>query len=262
MFKTTRFWNNIMYKYTRSVACLLAILLAACQNVAAPAPNRPPSLTPVAVVPLELLLKSDAASAPSEVITAGYLVVDNTGAVLVDGLSFAEDGTPQRFDNTNQIWLGTGIKANIQAQLRAGGEFQFAPARLQGRLEGSGAYGPSRSYHYQLIDPSIEVIAAQETTISDLLEHSASYENQLVRLAGNLIAHDSSAVLVDHLGSGGLPLPKARQIKLRAPLQDRALLSRLKRASNGVIRFGYVQVEGFWRAGVLLPISIVLVSNA
>jgi hypothetical protein len=68
------------------------------------------------------------------------------------------------------------------------------------------------------------------------------------------------ALLVDQLGAGRPPMPKARQIKLRAPLQDRALLGRLKGVSVGAIRFSHVQVEGFWRAGVLLPLSIVLVT--
>jgi len=55
-------------------------------------------------------------------------------------------------------------------------------------------------------------------------------------------------------------MPKARQIKLPVPLQDRALLGRLNGVSGGSIRFGRVQVEGFWRAGVLMPLSIILVT--
>jgi hypothetical protein len=261
VFEATRSYNNIMHKRMRSVvACLLGMLLATCQNVAAPAPSLPPTLTPIAFVPLDVLLKSDAAPPRGEVTTAGYLVVDSAGAALVDGLSFAVDGTPHLLDNTNQMWLSAGIETKIKVQLRAAGGFQFAPVRAHGRLEGPGAYGPSSRYRYQIIGSSIEVIAAQETTIGDLLDHSADYENQLVRLVGSLIAHGSSALLVDQLGAGGLPMPKARQIKLRAPLQDRALLGRLKGVSGGAIRFGQVQVEGFWRAGVLIPLSIVLVT--
>jgi hypothetical protein len=261
VFKTTQARKNIVHKRMRSVAaCLLALLLAACQNATAPAPNLPPTPTPLAFVLLDALLKSNAAPPQGEVITAGYLVVDSAGATLVEGLSFAVDGTAHLFDNTNQIWLGTGIETGIKAQMRAAGGFQFAPVRVHGRLEGPGAYGPSNSHRYQIIRPSIAVIAAQETTIGDLLDHSAGYENQLVRLVGSLIARDSSALLVDQLGAGGLPMPKARQIKLRAPLQDRALLGRLKGVSGGAIHFGQVQVEGFWRAGLLIPLSIVLVT--
>jgi len=248
-----------MHKRKHSIiACLLTLLLAACQNAAAP-PSLPPTLMPIAFVPIDVLLKPNAAPPQGAVTTAGYLVVDHTGATLVDGLSFAADGEPHRLDNSNQIWLGAGIETN-EGRLRSAGKLQFAPAQVHGRLEGPGAYGPSSSYRYQIIGPSINVIAAQETTIGDLLDHSAGYENRLVRLVGSLIAHDSSALLVDQLGTGGLPMPKARQLKLRAPLQDHALLARLKGVSGGTIRFGQVQIEGFWRAGVLIPLSIVLVT--
>src|SRR5260221_1921652 len=121
-------------------------------------------------------------------MTRPHLIVDRAGALLADGLSFAADGTPHLLDNTNQIWLGVGIETTVKAQLRASGALQFATARVHGRLEGSGTYGPSGNYHYQIVGPNIEVIAAQETTISDLLDHSAGYENQLVRLVGSLIA--------------------------------------------------------------------------
>ena len=261
VFETTRSCNNFVHKNTHLViACLLVMLLAACQNSAAPVPSLPPPPTPIAFVPLDVLLKPNAAPSSGGVTTVGYLLVDDTGAALVDGLSFAADGTPQLLDSPNKIWLGAGIVANLKAQLRDTGRLQFAPARVHGQLEGPGMYGPSHGYSYRFIDPSIEVITAQETTIGDLLDHSAGYENRLVRLVGSLIARDSSALLVDQLGAGGLPMPKARQIKLRAPLQDRALLARLKGVSGGAIRFGQVQVEGFWRAGVLIPISIILVT--
>jgi hypothetical protein len=260
MFRARRLHKNTVYKRLLSViTCLLALVSAACQNLAAPAPSLPSPPTPIAFVPLDVLLTST--SRPQgDVTTAGYLVVDSIGATLVDGLSFAADGKAQLLDNPNQIWLGADIDNSIKAQLRAGGAFQFAPVRAHGRLEGPGTYGPSQGYRYQLMNPSLGVIAVQETTIDNLLDQSASYENQLVRLVGSLIAGESSALLVDRLGAGGLPIPKARQLKLPSPLQDRALLGRLKGVSGGAIRFGRVQIEGFWRAGVLVPLSIVLVT--
>jgi len=261
MLKVTRSRKNILPQPLRSVvACLLAIMLAACQNAAAPAPSLPPTPPPLAFVPLDVLLKSAAAPPQDAVTTAGYLVINYAGATLVDGLSFAADGQAQLLDNPNQIWLGVGIEPSIKDQLRTAGALQFAPIQAHGQLEGPGAYGPRQDYRYQMVRPSIAVIAVQETTISDLLDHSAGYANQLVRLVGSLIASNGSALLVDQLGAGGLPMPKARQIKLRAPLQDRALLGRLKGVSGGAIRFGRVQVEGFWRAGVLVPLSIILVT--
>lgn len=260
MFEAPRSCNNIMQKRVHSVASyLLALLLIACQNTAAPPPDLQPTAAS-AFVPLDLLLKSDAAPPQGEVTTAGYMVVESAGASLVDGLSFASDGTAHLIDHTNQIWLGIGIEASIKARLQASGKLLFAPVRVAGQLEGPGMYGPNRSYNYQLIGPIIELIAAQDTTIADLLDHSGGYENRLVRLVGSLIAHDSSALLVDQLSAGGLPMPKARQIKLRAPLRDNALLSRLKGVSGGAIHFGQVQIEGFWRSGTLIPLSIVLIT--
>ncbi len=259
MLKANRSCKNSVCKHLRSVAaCLLMLVIAACQNVAAPAPNLLSTPTPITFTPLDMLLKS--AAPPRDVTTAGYLAVDSAGATLVDGLSFTADGKARLLNNPHQIWLGPTIETNIKAQLRVAGALQFAPVRVHGRLEGPGAYGPSLDYRYQLIGPSLEVVTTQETTINDLLEHSANYENRLVRLVGSLIAGDSSALLVDQLGAGGLPMPKARQIKLPAPLQDRALLGRLNGGSSASIRFGRVQVEGFWRAGILIPLSIILVT--
>src|SRR5690242_8859672 len=83
MFETSRSWNNIMQKRVHSVASyLLALLLIACQNTAAPPPDLQPTAAS-AFVPLDLVLKSDAAPPQGEVTTAGYMVVESTGASLV-----------------------------------------------------------------------------------------------------------------------------------------------------------------------------------
>ncbi|HJZ49538.1 MAG TPA: hypothetical protein VKE41_20315 [Roseiflexaceae bacterium] len=238
-----------------------ALLLAACQDTATPAPTRLPPPSPVAFVPIGDLIESGAAPPPGVVTTAGYLVVDSAGATLVDGLSFAADGTPQLIENDmDQIWLGADAGATLKDRLRSASGLQFAAAQARGQLEGPGSYGPGGRYHYQIVSPSIELIAARDITIGELLQQPSSYEGQLVRLVGSLLTRDASALLVEQLGAGGLPTPKARQIKLRAPLRDRLLLSHLKGVSGGTIRFGQVQIEGFWHAGVLIPLSIILVT--
>jgi hypothetical protein len=246
-----------------ALVSLLAVLLAACQDAGALEPSQqPPAPTPVAFIPIDDLLAAGATAAPREATTAGYLLVDRAGAILVNGVSFTADGAPRLIEgDENQIWLGAGIGTTLKGQLRAAGELQFATVRARGRLEGPGGYGPNNRYRYQIKDPSIELLAARETTIGNLLDDPAGNEGWLVRLNGGLIARDSSALLVEQLGPGGLPAPKARQIKLRAPLHDRELLGRLKGAPGGAIRFGQVQVEGFWRGGTLIPLSIVLVTQ-
>ena len=242
-----------------ALAGMLVLLLAACQGAAAPAPvELPPTSAAAAFVPIDDLIKAGATAQAGEVATAGYLVVDRAGALLVNDLSLAADGTPRLIEgDPKQIWLGAATGTAFRNQLRSAGGVQFATVRARGRLEGPGSYGPSGSYRYQMLNPSIELIAARETTIAELLDDSIGNEGRLVRLVGGLIARDNSALLVEQLGAGGLPAPKARQIKLRAPLQDRQLLRELKGASGGAIRFGQVQVEGFWHGGVLIPLSIV-----
>jgi hypothetical protein len=102
-------------------------------------------------------------------------------------------------------------------------------------------------------------MSPEETNIVTLLDNSAAYEGRLVRIAGGLLARDATALLVDRLSVGGLPAPGARQVKLRGPLRDQALLGRLQRTSNGAIHFGQVQVEGFWRSGQLTPLAFLTI---
>jgi len=66
--------------------------------------------------------------------------------------------------------------------------------------------------------------------------------------------------LVERLGAGGIPEPDVRQVKLRGPLRDQALITHLKRAATNAIYFGQVQVEGFWHDGQLTPLAILPIS--
>jgi hypothetical protein len=239
---------------------LALMLLAACGEASVPPP--PPTPTPLRFTPLAEALAL-AASAPggADLTTAGYLVVDRTGARLVDGLSFSAGTTPQPLASLEeQIWLAADAANTLESRLYPAGDLRYAVVLARGRLEGPGAYGPGGSYRYQLRDPSVQALAPQETTIAVLLENPAAYDGRLVRIVGALLARDDAALLVERLGAGGLPEPGARQIKVHTPLRDRALIERLQSASGGAVRFGQVQIEGFWRNGILLPLSILPVS--
>ena len=162
---------------------------------------------------------------------------------------------------TRQIWLGSTVANDIGEALRTAGGTRYGIVVARGQLEGPGAYGPGGSYRYQMSGPHLQPLAPQETTVGALLDSAAAYEGRLVRIDGALLARSDSALLVDHLGSGGLPAPGARQIKLRGPLRDNALLGRLHAASGGAIHFGQVQVEGFWRGGALTPLSLLPIGS-
>jgi hypothetical protein len=241
---------------------LSCLVNGACQDAAAPfQPAAVPSAAPVALLPISDALGASAAQPQQEVTTAGYMLIDDAGAALVEGLTFTADGTPHALsDGAIQIWLGAEAGKAVRGALRTAGGQQYGTVRVRGHLEGPGLYGAGGKYRYQLIPSAIEPLAAQETTIAELLDHPSVYQDRLVRVAGSLLARDTSALLVDHLSAGGLPEPKARQVKLRTPLRDQELPNRLRRTSAGAIRFGQVQVEGFWHNGVIVPLSIVLVT--
>lgn len=239
---------------------LLVILLSACSDVSAPA-QLPATPTPLSALPLGELLARVTPSADAQVSVAGYLVVDDAGARLLDGLSFSAGATPAPLSGpAAQIWLGPATSMTLGGALRQAGRLRYAVVVARGRLEGPGAYGPADAYHYRMSDPRLDPIAPIETSVAQLLDSSAAYQGQLVRVVGSLLTRSDSALLVDRLGEGGLPQPGARQIKLRGPLRDTALLEHLRGAPGGAVRFGQVQVEGFWREGQLTPLAFLPVS--
>jgi hypothetical protein len=243
----------------RSPLILLAILLVACGDIISP-PTLPPTPTPLAFTPLSELLGRNMPLAGAAITTIGYVVDDEAGAHLLDGMSFSAGDTPQPLSGTSRVWLGTEVVRSLGGLLQRAGGVRYAVVVARGRLEGPGVYGPDGSYRYQLSDPNLRTLTHEETSIPALLDNAAAYEGRLVRVAGGLLARKDSALLVEQLGAGGLPAPGTRQIKLHGPLHDDALLERLHHTSNGAIHFGQVQVEGFWRDGQLAPLAILPIS--
>ena len=243
----------------RSPLLLLVFVLIACGDVVAP-PALPPTPTPLSFTPLGELLGRNMPLAGAEITTAGYVVVGDAGARLLDGMSFSAGATPQPLPGASQVWLGSDVTRALGGLLQHAGEVRYAVVVARGRLEGPGVYGPNGSFRYQLIDVRLQTLTHEETSIAALIDNAGAYEGRLVRIAGGLLARKDSALLVEQLGAGGLPAPGTRQIKVRGPLRDVALLERLKRTSNGAIHFGQVQVEGFWRNGQIAPLAILPIS--
>lgn len=248
---------------TRLLAIALGgvlLFLGACQEVSAPA-TLPATPTPLAFTMLADLVASGPPASDQMVTTIGYLLIDQNGAQLADLVVFNQVGMPQPIDtNTTPIWVGTDARSQAQSLLRTAGGVQYAAVVARGHVAGPGSYGPNNQYHYQLTDPTFEPLVAQETTIGDMLDHSATYDRRLVRVVGGLLVRKNAALLADQLSSGGIPAPKARQIKLHGSIDDQALLARLHGTANGLVHFGQVQVEGLWRDGVLTPLAITIVT--
>jgi hypothetical protein len=232
--------------------------LTACSYAAPPA-GPPPSPTPISFTPIEKVLAPQ--SAGSEVSTAGYVLVADAGAELVDGVSFSVGTTPQPLAGVEaRIWLGGDVVPSLKGALRSAGAVRYAIVLARGRLDGPGNYGPGGVYRYQISAPKLQPLSPEETTIATLIDHSAAYDGRPVRVLGALLSRADSALLIEKIGTGGIPAPKARQVKIHGPIHDKAMLDRLQGAPGGAIRYGQVQVEGFWRDGMLVPLSIVIIT--
>jgi hypothetical protein len=235
------------------------LMLSACQDASAPA-QLPPTATPMAFVVIPDLLTAQLAR-DRLVTTIGYVLADQTGAILVDAVVFDPTGKPQPLDTGSPpLWLGAQVPAQIRGLLRTASGLEYGSVIVRAHLIGPGNFGPNSQYHYQLTDPILQPLAAQETTIDELLSQPATYESRLIRIVGGLLIRETSALLVDKLGAGGIPEPKSRQIKLRAPINDQAVLARLKGVPGGAVHFGQIQIEGLWRNGALTPISVTIIT--
>jgi hypothetical protein len=237
----------------------MVLLLTACGDLSS-LPPIPPSPTPLSFTPLDDLLGHSLPVVGVEITTVGYVVVDDAGARLLDGLSFSAGTDPQPLAGADgQIWLTGDSLQTLGGLLRGGGALRYAVVLARGRLEGPGVYGPDGDYRYHMRDPQLQTLAPEETNIMTLSANANAYEGRIVRITGALLAHSGSALLVERLGAGGLPEEGARQLKLRGPIRDQELLGRLKHTGSGIY-FGQVQVEGFWRSGQLTPLAILPVS--
>jgi hypothetical protein len=234
---------------------LLLLLLVACSSDARP--SAPATPTPLAFMLLSDVLNGQAGRQGNQLTTAGYLYADSSGFRLVDGITVSNAATPQPLSEAaDQIWIGDTVPDSIQQALSTTGAIQMAVVLAQGRLDGPGTYGPNGAYRYQLEDPRLQPIPPAETSITNLLDNPSAYAGRYIRINGALLSSATAAVLVDKLGAGGVPDAAARQIKVRSPIRDSALLEQLQQSSNGSVRFGAVQVEGFWIDRFLIPLKI------
>ncbi|WP_129630970.1 hypothetical protein [Candidatus Oscillochloris fontis] len=188
---------------------------------------------------------------PKEAIqTIGYLIPMDGGAALIGGLSFAHGESPQALEIAGSIWLPEPLvipAANPQAAA-----WQLVQA--SGTLSAVGNYGPNGGYPYQLEQIQLKALEISDLNIEQLLSNTGGYINQAVRIRAQILISESSALLVETLGSGGVPDANARQIKLSGPVERGALLDQLNASGN--THFGAVEVVGIWHGQSLYVLSI------
>lgn len=185
----------------------------------------------------------------------GYLLIDAAGASLVDGLSFALPPAPTPLE-PGGIWLGAAPTLPPDTALTEAVGVRYAIVAAEGTLEGPGSFGPDGAYGYQLAQARIEVLSVRDLSMRLLLDNSALYAGQPVRLQGQFLGNADGAVLVERLGAGGVPEAAALQIKLAPAIRDQALLAQLTSTGDGRIHFGPVEITGIWRSSRLYPLSI------
>lgn len=224
---------------------LATALLTACAGAPSPPPAAGPA--PTAIPLLEDL--AGRAGGPRTLV--GLLYVTQDGALLAEGLSLS--GPSPLALGATPIWLGS-LRLPDDAPLRAAGAVRYGPAQIAGRLEGPGSFGPTGDFRYMMDSPQVDLLSVRELDIALLLGNSALYEGQAVHLRGQILASADSALLSQRLGQGGVPDAAALQVKLAAPIRDRALIDSL--SGDGPARYGPVSILGVWRAGVLVPLVI------
>lgn len=187
---------------------------------------------------------------PKEAVEAiGFLVPMNDGAALVGGLSFAH-GEPQALEESGTLWL-PGLRVFPAASPNAA---MWQLVQVGGVISAPGSYGPEGAYTHQLEQIRIQALKINDLSIEQLLSTSRKYANQAVRIRAQVLISESSALLVETLGAGGVPDASARQIKLNGAIERGALLERLQASGN--THFGAVEVVGIWHEQSLYVLSI------
>jgi hypothetical protein len=211
---------------------------------------------PDAARPLDQTVNETLAAPSAEpVAVVGYLIRDAQGVYLAGGMSFAAD-PPAPLAAAPTIWIAA--TAPPEVQLEPAGERAFALVRVEGTLDGPGAFGPAGAA-YQLRDPTISPLDPRAVRLTALLAAASTAENQVLRISGALLSGPGTNLLVDQLGPGGVPAADARQIKLVVPADDPALAERL--APGGGVRYGPVEVIGIWRDGMIHALAIIPVGD-
>src|SRR6185295_11811676 len=122
----------------RICSLLVLLLLVACGEISS-LPQIPPTPTPLIFTPLGDLLGHNLPVAGVEITTVGYVVADDAGGRLLEGLSFSTGATPQPLVGaTGQIWLGTDSVHTISGLLQHAGDIRYAVVLARGRIEGPG----------------------------------------------------------------------------------------------------------------------------
>ncbi|HEX6288563.1 MAG TPA: hypothetical protein VFZ66_05195 [Herpetosiphonaceae bacterium] len=231
---------------------LLSSLLAACANELPPALPTPTVAPRAVVVPITSVLAEPQRWSGQTITVVAPTMVKNDDRVLMSALADSPVSSPGQAQQ--MIWLAEPPPDAIRSQLTDG----TGVLKVRGQLSPPGAYGREQRFPYQISPESVEVLQPERTTLVNLVQNPRALDRILLTVEGTLLAQQSSALLVDKVSEGGVPVG-LNQIKLPYATIDQALLDRLKR--SGEVRWGAVHVIGWWQDGTLTPFKITLAES-
>lgn len=226
---------------------LLVIAVSGCASQPTPALPTPTVQLREAVITLPALLAEPQRWSGQQVVLVTPVRSGEAAQVLtLDDASNSADA----------IWLSQPLPESITSQLSNGS----GVVRLRGRLSPPGAYGRNQEFSYQFSAQRTDLLQPERTTLANLATNPDALDRILLRLDGTLLVQRDAALLANEVSEGGVPTATARQIKLSRSTIDEQLVAQLNR--SGEVRWGMVQVIGWWQDGVLTPFMITATAGA
>lgn len=235
------------------VLSVLALLVAGCASGPPPALPTPTALPRTPVLSITDVLAEPQRWSGQEIIVVALVGLQGEDQVLTASLGNADN--PATVPPDQAIWLAEPPPSEIQSQAQAGENI----VKLRGRISPPGAYGRDQQYPYQISTEKIEVLAPERTTLANLAQNPQALDQVLLALEGTLLAQQNSALLTDQVSEGGVPIGQ-HQIKLSRTMIDQTVFNAMK--SSGEVRWGQVQVTGWWQDGTLTAFKITLAQQS
>jgi hypothetical protein len=235
----------------RAMPLIQRLIVLACALLVLSACAAPPTPEPTATAPSReaSAVLSDVLDAPQRWSGQQIVLVAPVRATSDERVLTMQPRAPAP-SRSDEIWLAEPLPAAVLDELDAG----IGVIRARGTLSPPGAYGRDQQHTYQFVAQEVTVLQPEPTTIANLARNPQALDRVLLRVRGTLLAQPNDALLVEDVSESGVPTAASRQIKLSRSAIDAAALEALQ--TSGEVRWGAVEVVGWWQDGTLIPLAI------